>query len=223
MIRDPSDDIQRVNAGADSSRRARPRWLKQTLSEHAPRMDRYRAAAVNEFRTEGTQLSGSSRAARAPGLSHRRSASRSSRAVPTSPTSRRRSWLAIPRSRGGDSPIEYDHTPERNFGASAKNWNAAVSKSVYRSACSSPHSRRVYFQMPSKSRSAAGESRYSAIYAAELTWMSVGDCLEADARFEPTTMADSVWRTPPVCCGENVSDGLKFEYAWRRHYVSLRF
>jgi hypothetical protein len=49
MIRDPSDDIQRVNAGSDSSRRARPRWLKQTLSEHAPRIDRYRAAAVNEF------------------------------------------------------------------------------------------------------------------------------------------------------------------------------
>jgi hypothetical protein len=34
MIRDPSDDIQRVNAGADSSRRARPRWA-QTDAERA--------------------------------------------------------------------------------------------------------------------------------------------------------------------------------------------
>jgi hypothetical protein len=46
-----------------------------------------------------------------------------------------------------------------DFGASAKNWNAAVSKSVYRSACSRLHSQRAYFQMPSMSRSAAGESR----------------------------------------------------------------
>src|SRR5579863_322113 len=38
---------------------------------------------------------------------------------------------------------------------------------MYRSAWSSPHSRRVYFQMPSRSRSAAGESRYSAMHATE--------------------------------------------------------
>jgi hypothetical protein len=35
----------------------------------------------------------------------------------------------------------------------------------------------VYFQMPSKSRSAAGGSRYSAIYAAELTLEGV--CIQA--------------------------------------------
>ena len=44
-----------------------------------------------------------------------------------------------------------------DLGASANTWNAALSKSVYRSACSSPHSRRVYFQMPSRSRSAGGK------------------------------------------------------------------
>jgi hypothetical protein len=63
----------------------------------------------------------------------------------------------------------------RRFGQHLE--GAAVSKSVYRSACSSPHSRRVYFQMPSRSRSAAGESRYSAMYAAEPTLEGV--CIEA--------------------------------------------
>src|SRR6202451_1693457 len=55
-----------------------------------------------------------------------------------------------------------------DFGDSANTWNAAASKSVCRSACSTPHSARVYFQMLSKSRSAAGESRYSAMRTAEL-------------------------------------------------------
>src|SRR5271166_5844771 len=48
---------------------------------------------------------------------------------------------------------------------------------MYRSACSSPHSSRVYFQMLSRSRSAAGERRYSATRAAEPALE--GACVEA--------------------------------------------
>src|SRR5271168_2553752 len=63
------------------------------------------------------------------------------------------------------------------LGDSASVWHAAVSKSVYCSACSRPHSRYVYSQISSRSRSAAGDSRYSAMSAAKPTLKRI--CVEA--------------------------------------------
>src|ERR1700676_336421 len=60
--------------------------------------------------------------------------------------------------------------------------------------CSSPHSLRVYFQIPSRSRSAAGESRYSAMRAAELA-------LE-DARVKTLRLAALL--TLDQCCAKRL-------------------
>src|SRR5277367_3088051 len=65
---------------------------------------------------------------------------------------------------------------DAELGDSASVWHAVVSKSVYCSACSRPHSRYVYSQISSRSRSAAGDSRYSAMSAAKPTLKRI--CVE---------------------------------------------